>query len=118
MDINDPNWRSPDIAYWPWAVVIGWPLAFAFWFFGRRAASSFVARAILSLLVACAIAPTIMNYGGRSAFVYAIGMLRRVFSSDASERWTGIIAATPPIFVAALFVFTVWTFTRRQSHAA
>ena len=104
----DSDFYPPDILYWPWAVVIGWPIAFVTWYLGRKKAHSHITRSALSLLIACAITPNIASYGGRSAAVYALLLAPRLFGASSIERFNALVGMSPIVLVA-FCIFFIWT---------
>jgi hypothetical protein len=93
----------PHVLFWPWALAIGVPVIMGCWAIRARFEKQSFQRAMLSLVIACAIAPTAIYHGAGLFIVYAFPLL---FTGDLS---LGPVAALPPILLIAGFVFTVWS---------
>jgi hypothetical protein len=111
---NITETTSPDLMYWPWGVFFGWPMGLAFLLWGRRRARSLPGRAGVSFAVACAVAPAMVNYGGRAVFVHAFCLGHRLPSGEPSDLRLVLFAGLPSILIVAAVLCIVWHLIRRS----
>jgi len=110
LKMNDDIPRH--VLFWPWAFVAGFPLVLVGWLVRSRFNQSIIRRIVVSLVVACAVAPAVINHGARPFVVYAFPLL---FTADPA---LGFVAALPPITILAGVILAIWSWQRKKTNDA